>query len=77
MKEFWIRLCNPYLQRIYVVTGFGYSSEIIEWHFIFNVLAVVEKEVWKEDVDALAVPCDQDGVPVGEVQIVFILKTTN
>ena len=50
---------------------------MIEWHFIFNVLVVVEKEVWKEDVDAVAVPCDQDGVPEGEVQIVFLLKTTN
>ena len=56
---------------------FGHSSEIIEWHFIFNVLAVVEKEVCKEDIDAVAVPCDQDGVLVGEVQIVFLLITTN
>ena len=54
-----------------------YSSEITEWHFIFNVLVVVETEVWKEDVDAVAVPCDQDGVPLEEVQIVSLLKTTN
>ena len=54
-----------------------YSSEIIEWHFILSVLVVVETEVWKEDVDAVAVPCDQDGVPLEEVQIVSLLKTTN
>ena len=50
---------------------------MIEWYFIFNVLVVLEKEVWKEDVDAVAVPCDQDGVPIGEVQKVFLLKETN
>ena len=54
------------------MTGFGYSSGVTEWHFIFNFLVVVEKEVWKEGVDAVAVPYDQDGVLVGEVQIVFL-----
>ena len=72
-----MRLCNAYLWRTYVDTGFGYSSEIIERYFIFNVLAVVEKEVWKEDFDAVAVPCDQDGVPLGELLTVFLLKTIN
>ena len=28
----------------------------------------------KEDVDAVAVLCDQDGAPVGEIQIVFFQK---
>ena len=44
--------------------------------YIFNVLVVVEKEVWIFE-DAVAVLFDQDGVPLGEVQIVFLLKTTN
>ena len=43
----------------------------------FFVLVVVEKEVSKEDVDAVAVPCDQDGAPVGELQTVFLSKRTN
>ena len=59
------------------MTGFGYSSKITEWYFIFNFLVVVEKEVWKEDVDAVPISCDQDGVLVGELQIVFHLKATN
>ena len=59
------------------MTGFGYSSETIDGHFIFNVLVVAEKEIWKDGVDVIAVSCDRDGVPVGEVHIVFLLKTTN
>ena len=34
------------------------------------------KKSLKENVDAAAAPYDQDGVPVGEVKIVFLLKTT-
>ena len=45
--------------------------------FIFNVLVFVEKEVWKKDTDAVTVPRDQDGLPVGKEQIVFLLKTAN
>ena len=65
---------NPYLNCLnefwiclcnpYLVTG-------------CHVLVVVEKEVWKEYVDTVAIPCDKDGVPVGEVQIALLLKTTN
>ena len=43
----------------------------------FYVLVVVEREVWKEDVDTVAVLCDQDGAPVGQVQIVFLSKRSN
>ena len=60
-----------------VVTGFGYSSETIDGHSIFNVLVVVEKEIWKDGVDVMAVSCDPDGVPVGQVHIAFLLKATN
>ena len=59
------------------MTGFGYSSETIDGHFIFNVLVVVEKEIWKDGVNVMAVSCDRDSVPVGEVHIAFLLKTRN
>ena len=44
--------------------------------YIFNALVVVEKDVWIFE-DAVAVMFDQDGVPLGQVQTVFLLKTTN